>query len=74
MPETAFQFANFTLESVLSLIFYLIFGLYIIFTAILYYHWQTYATDKLVSRVTILSFFATTLPLLLIMSAVLLKI
>ncbi len=74
MPDPTFQFANFTLETVLALIFYIIFGLYIIFTAILYYHWQTYATDKLVSRITILSFFATTLPLLLIMSAVVLKI
>lgn len=74
MPDPAFQFANFSLQTVLSLVFYIIFGLYIIFTAILYYHWQTYATDKLVSRVTILSFFATTLPLLLIMGAVLLRI
>ncbi len=74
MPDPTFQFANFTLGTILTLIFYIIFGLYIIFTAILYYHWQTYATDKLVSRITILSFFATTLPLLLIMSAVVLKI
>lgn len=74
MPEVAFQSVNFSLTTILSLVFYFILGLYIIFTAILYYHWQTYATDKLVSRVTILSFFATTLPLLLIMSAALLKI
>ncbi len=74
MLEPSFSLINFSLSTILSLVFYIIFGMYIIFTAIFFYHWQTYATDKLVTRVTILSFFATTLPLLLIMAGAMIAI
>ena len=69
--EDVAGFENIPLETVMSLGFYVVLGLYIIFVAIMYYHWDTYATDKVVSRFTLLSFFIVTLPLLLIMGAML---
>ena len=47
--------------------FYFVVGIYCIFTAILYYHWNEYGTDRAVTRLTLISYFATTIPLLLIM-------
>ncbi len=44
--------------------FYLILLVYIIFTAILYYHWKEYSIDEKATRVTLIFYFFTTVPLL----------
>ncbi len=54
-------------EDVFSLVFYLSLGVYAVFTTILYYHWSEYSTDSIVSKITAVSYLASTLPLLGIM-------
>lgn len=55
---------------IVTLMFYVLIAIYIIFTAMLYYHWQTYATDPRVKFVTLVTYFVITIPLLLTLSAV----
>jgi len=75
MPyQSALTETAFTLHSGLLLSLYVIAGVYVIFSAILYYHWQTYSTDERMTRITLISFFVTTFPLLLIMALILLTI
>lgn len=62
------------LDYLLTLVFYLLFGFFALFTAILYYHWTTFAADKVVSRITLVSYMLCTLPLLLLMGAIVLNI
>jgi len=64
----------FSLHSTLLLAMYLTAGTYVIFSAVLYYHWNTYSTDERVSRITLITFFVSTFPLLLIMGLILLFI
>jgi len=59
---------NFPIETVVMLVFYLILGIYALFSAILYYHWKTYGTDSKVTGLTLILYFATTVPLLVIMA------
>ncbi|MBP9836786.1 MAG: hypothetical protein KBC78_03050 [Candidatus Pacebacteria bacterium] len=47
--------------------FYLLLMFYIVFTAVLYYHWREYSVDEKVTRITLIFYFSTTLPLLGIM-------
>lgn len=58
---------TFPLETVLQLGLYGIAATYVIYSAILYYHWDTYGTDKRVTTITLATYFATTIPLLLVM-------
>lgn len=62
------------LKMIMSLCFYLILGLFAAFTAVFYFHWTTYATDKAVSRFTLIAYMIFILPLLLIMGGILLII
>jgi|GEM_PF-886418 hypothetical protein len=64
----------FSLHSTLLLAMYLTAGTYAIFSAVLYYHWSTYSTDQQISRITLITFFVSTFPLLLIMALILLTI
>ena len=63
------QFSGMTMSigSIVELAFYLITLVYIIFSAILYYHWREYGTDIKVTTYTLTAFFATTIPLIIIM-------
>lgn len=54
-------------EAVTLLGFYGVTAAYCIFSAILYYHWNEYGTDARVTRLTLISYFAITIPLLLVM-------
>ena len=60
------------LDTVVYASFLFILGVYAIFTAILYYHWKTYATDQKVTALTLGMYFVTTIPLLLVMGIMLL--
>jgi hypothetical protein len=71
---TAITQSSFSLQSAALLGMYLITGAYIIFSVVLYYHWNTYSTDERVSKMTLIAFFVTTFPLLLIMALLLLVI
>ena len=52
------------LDSIVLIGFYLVAGLYTVFTIILYYHWQQYSIDDKVSRLTYIVYLVTTLPLI----------
>lgn len=47
--------------------FYLFLMFYVVFSAILYYHWKEYSVDEKVTRITLIFYFSTTVPLLLAM-------
>jgi hypothetical protein len=47
--------------------FYLFLMFYVVFSAILYYHWKEYSVDEKVTRITLIFYFSTTVPLLLVM-------
>lgn len=57
-----------TLDSVTSIIFLVMVGMYAIFSAVFYYHWQTYSTDLKVTGLTFLLYLGSTLPLLLFLA------
>jgi len=44
--------------------FYLITLLYVIFTAILYFHWMQYALNERVRGLSLILYFGTTIPLI----------
>jgi len=73
MPPTSVQFTP-PIDSIPSLgdgvlfVFYAIAAIYLIFTAILYYHWQQYGTNAKVTWITGVVYLATTAPILLLMS------
>ncbi|MCD5381088.1 MAG: hypothetical protein LR008_00760 [Candidatus Pacebacteria bacterium] len=56
------------LETLVMLAFYFILGAYTIFSAILFYHWRAYSSDTKVTGLTLILYFATTAPLLLILT------
>jgi hypothetical protein len=56
------------IPELISLVFYLVLGLYAIFTAIFYYHWNAYGNSLKVTGVTYLTYIAITVPLILIMA------
>lgn len=51
------------IHSVATLGFYFTLIIYIIFTAILYYHWKEYSAENSISKITTIAYLATTLPL-----------
>ena len=48
--------------------FYAVAAIYLIFTAVIYYHWQQYGTNVKVNWITGITYLATTLPLMFIMA------
>lgn len=58
------------LHTIVTLGFYLVAAIYILFTAIMYYHWKEYGTDAGVTKITLILYLVTTLPLILIMGVV----
>ena len=55
------------LNTITTVIFYLLVIIYVVFTIVLYYHWQNYSVDKSATIQTYLAYFVITLPLLAIM-------
>ena len=58
---------SFDLGDGITLSFYLLAAIYVVFTGIFYYHWQQYGSDKNVTWITLAAYFATTLPLMAIL-------
>jgi len=67
MSAFASTFEMSSLATIISLVTYLVLGVYAIFTGILYYHWHAYSSDAKITSVTMITYFATTLPLLAVM-------
>ncbi len=61
---------NLPLNTLVMFGLYFILGAYAIFSAILYYHWQAYGTDTKVTGLTLILYFSSTIPLLIIMSII----
>lgn len=59
---------NFDITPILTAGFYLLLISYVIFSVILYYHWNNYSVNDKVSLQTYLAFFVISLPLLAIMA------
>lgn len=55
------------IHEVVTLVFYIVTGIYTIFSGILIYHWREYATDAKVTTYTLITYFATSIPLIIIM-------
>jgi hypothetical protein len=55
------------IHEIVTLVFYIVTGVYTIFSGILIYHWREYATDAKVTTYTLITYFATTIPLILVM-------
>lgn len=62
--------ASMDLATILTLIFYIMSLFYVIFSVVFYYHWMQYAVDKNIRRITLLTYLATTLPLIGIMALI----
>lgn len=58
------------LDVIISLVFLLTLGAYIIFTAVLYYHWQAYSPNTRTRYITGVVYITTTLPLLVSMGLI----
>lgn len=71
---TSLTQSAFSLHSAMLLGLYVVAGVYVLFSAVLYYHWNTYSTDVRVTRITLITYFVATFPLLLIMALILLTI
>jgi len=59
---------NFSLSDLAQLIFYCIAIIYIVFTAVIHYHWKTYSTEISMIGLTFTIYAAVTLPLLILMA------
>jgi len=57
-----------TLGEGVLFVFYAIAAIYLIFTAIIYYHWQQYSTDPKMNWITGAIYLTTTVPLLFAMT------
>lgn len=67
MPNPLSSITNaLPLDSLLVLGFYLMAIVYIIFSAILYFHWEQYSTNKAVSKTTAILYLGSSLPLITI--------
>ena len=67
-----FDIAVIPIDTVVMLSFYVVTGLYVLFTAVFYYHWKTYNTDEKVTNLTYILYVITTLPMLIVMGTLLL--
>tara|TARA_B100001146_G_C15753052_1_gene252511 strand:- start:158 stop:382 length:225 start_codon:yes stop_codon:yes gene_type:complete len=52
----------------LLLLFYMMVGIYVIFTMILFYHWRTYSNDARINLMTFVVYFVLTMPLILVLA------
>lgn len=66
-PGLAYTSLSIPFSTLATLGFYLIATFYIVFTAILYYHWNAYSTSAKVSSLTLIVYVLTTLPLMSIL-------
>ncbi|MCA9359896.1 hypothetical protein H6781_00545 [Candidatus Nomurabacteria bacterium] len=69
MPDlTQLSDSSLSFNTIIRLALYLVLGVYAIFSAIFYYHWSSYGTDAKITTYTLILYFATTIPLLIVMT------
>jgi hypothetical protein len=68
LPKLAFS-PMFSFTLALPLFFYAFLFIYVIFTAVMYYHWAAYASDAKTLSVTYIAYLAITIPLLIVMAS-----
>ena len=54
-------------DAIVQVTFLILLIIYVVFTVIFYYHWQSYSMDKKATLQTYLAYFVITVPLLAIM-------
>jgi hypothetical protein len=67
LPKLAFA-PMFSISSTIPFIFYIVLFVYVLFTAVMYYHWTSYARDAKTLTITGIAYFAITIPLLIAMA------
>jgi len=67
LPKVAFA-PVFSFSLSIPLFFYAILFVYVIFTAVLYYHWSAYASEVKTMSVTYIAYLAITIPLLIVLA------
>jgi len=55
-------------------IFYIVTAIYVVFTAIFYYHWQQYGANAKVTWITYIVYLVTTVPPMFVMGVIALAI
>jgi hypothetical protein len=58
---------NLPLEKLVTLVFYFSVIVYVVFTVIIRYHWKAYSVDEKVTRITLVLYYVTTIPLMLLL-------
>ena len=58
------------LENGFQLVFYVLLGIYAVFSAVFYYHWQAYSNNAFVMLLTFAAYLASTVPLLITMASI----
>ncbi len=64
---TTFISITLTSDLFMPLVFYAVAAVYTIFTGVLYYHWNAYASDKKITALTYTIYLVITLPLISMM-------
>jgi hypothetical protein len=64
------QFINLPLETLASIGFLLVVGIYAVFSFIMYYHWREYSVEPTVTKITLLLYFIITIPLICLLGFV----
>lgn len=59
--------SSFPISDLVTLGFYFMAFIYIIFSIIFHYHWKEYGTDAKVTKITLVFYFSSTLPLILLL-------
>ena len=72
-PAVTFNFLP-SLGDGVTLVFYLIAAIYVVFTAVFYYHWQQYGTNAKVTWITYIVYFATTIPPMIVLGLITLSL
>ncbi len=65
---------NIPFHAMSTLIFYITTIVYIIFSIIVHYHWNEYSVDEKITRLTLILYYSTTLPLMILMGIMVLII
>ena len=66
-PIEQFTASAIPVDTVLLLSFYVLVGIYVIFSIIFHYHWRAYAIDDKVTTYTLSAYYFITVPIVLVM-------
>jgi uncharacterized protein (UPF0333 family) len=59
------SFINLDGQTTIELLFLVMLGFYVIYTAVLYYHWSSYGSDLKVTTYTLSTYFLITVPIII---------